>query len=445
MTDLPFATFVQNAALLLAVSVVFELAAERITPGREDAPAQVATGLVLGVIGISILLTPFQFAPGLFFDARGVLLTVAGLFFGAIPAITATACMIAFRLVQGGGGAATAVVVLVVATAVGLAWRHWRRGDLADVSLRELWVLGLVSSALVLLVAVGGIATTLSAEVAGSVLRLVVPPAMVVEPVATALLGGLMANRLRARRLTEQNTRLRAEVEAQLAEVRASRARIVAAGDAERRRVERDLHDGAQQRLVGLVLALRLARTRVGEDADPRLVESLDQASEDARAALQELRDLARGIHPQVLAEGGLGPALESLADRAPVRVDLAVDLAGRRFEPTVESTAYFMVAEALTNVAKYAGVDAARVRASVQGHVLEVAVEDGGTGGAVATTGSGLSGLADRLAAVDGSLAIESPPGAGTRVVGRIPLRRAAESGTTLYREEDAAATMAP
>ena len=131
-----------------------------------------------------------------------------------------------------------------------------------------------------------------------------------------------MASVASAMRLAVENERLAAEVEAQLGEVRASRARIVAAGDAERKRVERDLHDGAQQRLVSLTLALRLARLKLGDDADPAVRESLEQASEEARAALSELRELARGIHPQILTEAGLGSAIQSLADRSPVRVD---------------------------------------------------------------------------------------------------------------------------
>ena len=164
----------------------------------------------------------------------------------------------------------------------------------------------------------------------------------------------LVASVASAVRLSVENDRLQAEVEAQLGEVRESRARIVEAGDAERKRVERDLHDGAQQRLVSLTLALRLARLKLGDDADPDVTRSLDAASEEARSALAELRELARGIHPQILTEAGLGSAIESLADRS--SVDVAVDLrTDQRFSPTVEATAYFVVSEALANVAKYA------------------------------------------------------------------------------------------
>lgn len=426
MTDLPFATFIQNAALLLAVTVLFDLAIDRLGPdiGSTGRVPAIATGLVLGVIGVSIMLTPFPFAPGLFFDARGVFLAVVGLFFGPVPTIVATACMIGYRIAQGGVGAPDAVAVLITICLFSLAWRRWRRGDLADISLRELWILGFVSTAVLLVVVYVGLALTVDPAIAEAAVRTIWLPMLVVEPIATALLGGLMANRLRARRLTEVNGRLRAEVEAQLVEVRASRARIVAAGYAERKRVERDLHDGAQQRLVGLVLSLRLARSQVAADADGPLLGALAQASEEAREALRELRELARGIHPQILTDGGLGPALESLADRASVAVDLSVDVGSHRLRSTVESTAYFVVAEALTNVAKYAGTDRARVDVHLEDGNLQISVEDDGTGGADVARGSGLRGLGDRLAAVNGSLDIDSPGGGGTRVRASIPVQ---------------------
>ena len=221
--------------------------------------------------------------------------------------------------------------------------------------------------------------------------------------------------------LAADNARLNAEVATQLREVRASRARIVAAGDAERKRVERDLHDGAQQRLVSLTLALRLARTRLGDDLDPAAKLSLDQASAEAKAALSELRELARGIHPQILTEAGLGPAVESLAARSPVPVAVEVDQ--RRFPPVVEGAAYFTISEALANVAKYSHGHQAQVRASWLDDELTVEVADDGVGGADPSTGTGLRGLVDRLEAVNGSLDIRSPLGSGTRLVARIPV----------------------
>ena len=222
-------------------------------------------------------------------------------------------------------------------------------------------------------------------------------------------------------RLSVENDRLQAEVEAQLGEVRESRARIVEAGDAERKRVERDLHDGAQQRLVSLTLALRLARLKLGDDADPEVRRSLDDASEEARSALSELRELARGIHPQILTEAGLGSAIESLADRS--SVDVAVDLGtDQRFSPTVEATAYFVVSEALANVAKYAGATRALVRTDWHDDELTIEIADDGVGGAEPGAGGGLRGLADRLSAVDGRLEIFSPKGGGTRLLATIP-----------------------
>jgi signal transduction histidine kinase len=232
---------------------------------------------------------------------------------------------------------------------------------------------------------------------------------------------GLVASVASAMRLSVENERLQAEVEAQLAEVRESRARIVAAGDAERRRVERDLHDGAQQRLVSLTLALRMANLKLGDDADPDVRRSLEEASEEARSALAELRELARGIHPQILTEAGLGPAIESIADRSsiPVTVEGATT---ERFSPAVEGTAYFVVSEALTNIVKYANANRAIVRIGREEARLTIEVSDDGIGGADPANGSGLRGLVDRLAVIDGGLEIVSPRGGGTRLLAFIP-----------------------
>jgi signal transduction histidine kinase len=242
---------------------------------------------------------------------------------------------------------------------------------------------------------------------------------------------GLVASMASAVRLAVENERLNAEVAAQLAEVRASRARIVAAADAERRRVERDLHDGAQQRLVSLALALRLARAQLGSDPDPAVRESLEHASEDARAALAELRELARGIHPEILTQAGLGAAVQSLAGRSPVRVTVRVG--ADRFSPEVESAAYFVVSEGLANVAKYSGAQSASVSSEIAGDHLEIEIADDGVGGADPAAGTGLRGLADRLSAVDGTLEVISPRGGGTRVVARIPTTMPSVSGLAL------------
>jgi signal transduction histidine kinase len=231
---------------------------------------------------------------------------------------------------------------------------------------------------------------------------------------------GLIASVASAMRLAVENDRLTGEVEAQLREVRASRARIVEAGDRERRRIERDLHDGAQQRLISLSLELRVARSKLGEAGDPEVRTSLDRAAAEAQAALVELRDLALGIHPLILTEGGLGEAVESLADRA--SVDVNVDVGPERYSPTVEGAAYFVISEALANVTKYANATKAMVRVRGLGDHLTIEVEDDGRGGADPRAGSGLRSLADRLAALDGTITVVSPVGGGTKISAVIP-----------------------
>ena len=203
-------------------------------------------------------------------------------------------------------------------------------------------------------------------------------------------------------------------------ELAASRVRIVEASDAERRRIERNLHDGAQQRLVTLSLSLRLAERKLRDDPDVGPV--LARASEELSLTLQELRELARGIHPAVLTEHGLGPALEALAARAPVPVKL-VAAPGDRLPEPVEATAYYVVAEALTNVAKYADATAATVSVTRANGRLLVEVGDDGVGGADVERGSGLRGLRDRVEALRGTLQIESAAGSGTVVAASIPV----------------------
>jgi signal transduction histidine kinase len=223
-----------------------------------------------------------------------------------------------------------------------------------------------------------------------------------------------------AARLALENERLQAELRLQLAEVRASRARIVGAGDEERRKLERDLHDGAQQRLLSLGLALQLVRSELGPDANGA-AKLLEEAQAELGSAIEELRDLAQGIHPAVLTEHGLAPALRTLAARSAVPVELR-ELPAERLPPAVEAAAYFVVSEALANVAKHANASGAVVAIVVEGDVVEVEVVDDGVGGAVPRTGSGLAGLADRVHALDGKLTIESRPGGGTRLRAEIP-----------------------
>lgn len=205
-----------------------------------------------------------------------------------------------------------------------------------------------------------------------------------------------------------------------LEEVRASRARIVEAADAERRRVERNLHDGAQQRLVSVSLSLRLAEMQLGSSPNPELQTTLAEASKELQRALAELRELARGLHPALLTQQGLGAAVESLAEQAPLPVEVVAP--PERYPVAIETTAYFVVCEALANVARYARASAVTVSVQHADGQLIVQVADDGIGGADPTSGSGLRGLADRVAALDGQLQISSPPGQGTRVRAELP-----------------------
>jgi signal transduction histidine kinase len=231
------------------------------------------------------------------------------------------------------------------------------------------------------------------------------------------LLGSVAA----AAGLAMENERLQAKLRARVEELRTSRARIVEAATHERRRLERNLHDGAQQRLVALSLTLRLAQGKVHKDPE-KADELLAAAQQELTLALGELRELARGIHPAVLSDRGLGAALEALAGRAPVAVDLA-ELPGDRLPEAIEAAAYFVVAEALTNVVKYAHASQATVRVIRRNGHAVVEVADDGIGGADPDRGSGLRGLADRVSALDGSMSLDSPAGAGTRLRAEIPV----------------------
>jgi signal transduction histidine kinase len=227
--------------------------------------------------------------------------------------------------------------------------------------------------------------------------------------------------------LALDNERLHAQLRAKLEEVEASRTRIVEAADAERRRIERDLHDGAQQRLVTMALQLGAVRARASRSANPDLASdaavasALEELTDQLSLTLEDLRNLARGIHPAVLTEGGLRPALLSLAERSPVPAHVAA-APSERLPSTVEATAYFIVSEALVNAAKHARASSVTISVARCSEHLEVSVLDDGVGGADAARGSGLGGLADRAAAVGGALSVESPPGGGTHVTARIP-----------------------
>jgi signal transduction histidine kinase len=220
--------------------------------------------------------------------------------------------------------------------------------------------------------------------------------------------------------ITERK-RYEQSLQSSLAEVRASRMRIVSAADEERRRVERDLHDGAQQRLVALTVGLRLARAELDEDDHGELAAMLEHLGDELRLALAELRDLARGIHPAVLSEQGLAVALESLALRSPVPTKL-VECPDRRLPSAIEIGVYYLVAEALTNTIKHARASHATVSVSADAASVTVEVQDDGAGGASIEAGSGLRGLADRVASLDGRLALHSPPGGGTTLTAELP-----------------------
>jgi PAS domain S-box-containing protein len=229
------------------------------------------------------------------------------------------------------------------------------------------------------------------------------------------------------RRAAEEAVRRQEIEQARTEELRASRVRIVQAADEARRKIERDLHDGAQQRLVALALDVRMARSRVEREPESA-APYLERLGEELAEASAELRELARGIHPALLTERGLGPAIAALADRSPVAVDI-LELPAERPPRATETTAYFTVAEALTNVAKYAQATCATVSITAEDGSLVVEVRDDGIGGAEASAGSGLSGLSDRVGAVDGTLSVASPPGEGTLVRAVMPLQVASEA----------------
>ena len=221
-----------------------------------------------------------------------------------------------------------------------------------------------------------------------------------------------------AARFALENERLQAQLRSQLGELRESRARIVRAGDEERRRLERDLHDGAQQRLLGIGMALQLLKSRVdGNDPANSL---LAETELEVHGALRELRELARGIHPAVLTDQGLGPAVRTLAERAPIPVEVR-GVSGR-LPPHVETAVYFVVAEALANVTKHAQASRVWVTIGHRNGLALVEIRDDGIGGADPNGGSGLRGLADRVGALDGQLRVENPPEGGTRLLVEIP-----------------------
>jgi signal transduction histidine kinase len=225
-----------------------------------------------------------------------------------------------------------------------------------------------------------------------------------------------------ALRLTVDNGRLRSEIEKTLEEVRESRQRIVDAGDAARRRIERNLHDGAQQQLVVLGITLRGIEVEAGQTGRTDLADRVDAAITQLNGSMAELRTLARGIHPSLLTEGGLALALPELVGRCPIPTELTIDYAAR-VSPLLEATVYFVVSEALANAAKHSEAKRCRVLLTRQEGVLELVVRDDGRGGVDVAAGSGVLGMSDRIEAVDGTLEVRSAPGEGTTLTARLPL----------------------
>jgi signal transduction histidine kinase len=220
--------------------------------------------------------------------------------------------------------------------------------------------------------------------------------------------------------LALENERLAAELRARIEEVRASRVRLITAEEAARRRLERNLHDGPQQRLVALALGMRTARSRLPDNPDTA-AELIEACETELTTTIDELRELARGIHPAVLSDRGLVPALESLCGRFPIPVEIG-ELPGERLPASVESAAYLVISEALANIARYSRASHATVTvARRNGHAL-VEVRDDGVGGADPSRGNGLKGLVDRVGALDGSIELVSAPGEGTIVYAEIP-----------------------
>ena len=262
---------------------------------------------------------------------------------------------------------------------------------------------------------------------AGYLTRAIVKPVRAVAAMAGRLAGGDLSVRVPERGVAEIGVLERSfntmaeSLQQSRRELAASRTRIVAAGDLARRRIERDLHDGIQQRLVSLVLDLRSTEAAV----PPRLPELRAQiagVADNLTGSLEELRELSRGIHPAILSEGGLSPAIKALARRSAVPVELDLDIQRRLPEP-IEVAAYYVVSEALANTAKHARASIAHVELRAGDGRLQLSVSDDGVGGATSDDGSGLVGLTDRVEALGGTILVDSPPGKGTRLEVDLPI----------------------
>jgi signal transduction histidine kinase len=289
-----------------------------------------------------------------------------------------------------------------------------------------LWLIDLAVVAIALAIPVGMVMALLVSNGAGAAVQaLMVIVAVLALPLAAYPLAAWAGARAALARAILAPPD--AELDERLVEVTRSRARLVDAFEVERRRIERDLHDGAQQRLVALTVALGLARLDL--PAGSAAAEQLDAAHEQAKQALTELRELIRGVHPQVLTDRGLPAAVADAAGRSPMPVDVDVVLQ-RRLPPTVEVAAYFAVCEALGNIARHSRATRASVRGWLAGGQLVLEVRDDGVGGADPATGTGLAGLADRVAVVDGRLFLSSPAGGPTLLRVEIPCAKPVPSG---------------
>jgi len=234
--------------------------------------------------------------------------------------------------------------------------------------------------------------------------------------------GQLLDTAAAAVNMALENARLQVQLRAQLEEVRQSRVRLVEAADSERQRVERDLHDGAQQQLVTLLLSMQTAKNEALRQGDRRVAELIDANISSLREALDELRELARGIHPTILSQAGLMPAIQSLADRSPIPVDVKGELGDTRLAPPIEAALYFVVAEAITNAVKHSKGKRMWVQVGRNLGLATIEISDDGVGGADVSRGSGLLGLTDRVAAVGGRLVVKSDAGRGTTINAEVP-----------------------
>jgi signal transduction histidine kinase len=321
-----------------------------------------------------------------------------------------------------GSGISSVLAAVVLGALIWHLVRRWRDADDPAERVRDapVWWAGATTLVLVLVL----LGTNLGPEEGNFDDWMFAASLLVLATLPYAFWLGALRSRLwEAGVVADENLRLDAELQRRLDELRESRARIVEAGYAERKRVERDLHDGAQQRLVALALELQLVRAKLQTDPTAA-ADLLETAADELTGATQELRELARGLHPPLLADRGLVPALEALATRAPVPVAVEADGVERAPE-AVEAAAYFVVSEALTNVARHAQAEHAVVRVERRDGLLCVEIEDDGSGGAELAAGTGLRGLADRVGALDGELEVDSRAGRGTTVRARLPVGR--------------------